>query len=240
MKELKVIKSTIKIVSPDEKLNKQLLGVLQMDHDCFGTDYSEMYDECKKCTILAEYEDRRAALWEFCKEICQSEGEKEREEEEEEEQEVKEQEKEEEEKQEGKEQEQEEEEKKGGKEKLSGMASFAKELLDQGNSEKEVEKIITKKYLDKGRNEVFASKRAKLYIKMALEDTTQKETAQEEREVNDEMARSNNIDFAKGLLKEGKPETEILEILKKKYLDKGKDEKFATKRAQVYLKLAKK
>lgn len=229
MEELKIVKKSIKIVSPDEKLNKQLLGMIQSDHDCFGIDFAESYDECKKCTILAELKDKRSPLWEFCKELTltKKEGGEEPEPE--------------------KEEEKEEAEEKGEKEekedkegKLAGLASVAKELLAAGKSAKEVEKEIVKRYLDKGRDEAFALKRAKLYIKLAEEGSTATKSNSKEKEVKEDMARSNSIEWTKSMLKEGKTEEEILAILKKKYMDKGRDEKFAEKRAKNYLKLAKK
>jgi len=239
MEELKIVKSAIKIVSPDEKLNRQLLSMIQPDTDCFGIDYSEMHDECKKCTILTEYKDKRSPLWELCKEVCQvTETVKEEEVEEKEELEKKEEKEETKEEEEGKGEEKEWKEK-GKKGKLAGLASFAKKLLDAGKSEKEVEREIVKKYAEKGRDEAFALKRAKLYITMAV-DSVGSVTKEEEKEVNDEMARGNNIDLAKSMLAEGKTEEEVLATIKKKYMDKGKDEKFADKRSKLYLKLAKK
>ena len=228
MEELKIVKKSIKIVSPDEKLNKQLLGMIQSDHDCFGIDYSETYDECKKCTIMAEYKDKRSPLWEFCKEVTSSKKEGLIEEPEPEPE------------KEEKGEEKGEEKEEGGK-KLSGLAAFAKEQLNAGKSKKEIEKEIVKQYLAKGRDEAFALKRAKLYIKLAEEGGgTKIPSPEEEKEVKEDMARSNSIEWTKSMLKEGKSEEEILAILKKKYLDKGKDEKFADKRSKLYLKLAKK
>ena len=247
MEELKIVKSNIKIVSPDEKLNTQLLSMLQPDTDCFGIDYSEMHDECKKCTILTEYKDKRSPLWELCKEVCQVETVKEGEGEEKKEEWEKKEEKEET-KEEGKGEEKEGEveewkekewKEKGKKGKLSGLASLAKELLDAGKSEKEVEAEIVKRYVDKGRDKAFALKRAKLYITLAV-DSVGSVPKEKEKEVNTDMARGNNIDLAKSMLAEGKTEEEVLATIKKKYMDKGKDEKFADKRSKLYLKLAKK
>jgi len=72
--DLKETKKKIKIVSPDEKLNAKVLDLLGQEHDCFGVDYGEDHDECKKCTIFAELGDRRATLWEFCKELTGKHG----------------------------------------------------------------------------------------------------------------------------------------------------------------------
>jgi len=67
--DLKDVKKRIRIVSSDEKLNAGVLDMIKQEHDCFGVDYGPDQEECKKCTIFAELDDRRATLWEFCKEL---------------------------------------------------------------------------------------------------------------------------------------------------------------------------
>lgn len=70
--ELKQYKTKLKIVSPDKELNNKLMSMLKEEHDCFGVDYSESHEECKKCTILAEIGDKRSSLHEFCKEFVEN------------------------------------------------------------------------------------------------------------------------------------------------------------------------
>jgi len=74
-KTLKGLKKRVKLVSSNEKKNRQIYELIQLENDCFGMDYSEEYEQCRTCNILSEFEDRRGPLYEFCKEFTLKGGE---------------------------------------------------------------------------------------------------------------------------------------------------------------------
>jgi hypothetical protein len=66
--ELQKAKMGIKIVSSDPKTNKLILDQIKTEGDCFGVGYSDNED-CKKCNILAELEEKREPLFQICKSL---------------------------------------------------------------------------------------------------------------------------------------------------------------------------
>jgi DNA repair exonuclease SbcCD nuclease subunit len=74
MADLKGVKKEILIVSSDEKKNMEVKDLIQNENDCFGVGWLEDSDCCAKCTILSQVVDRRAPLWEFCKELSTEGG----------------------------------------------------------------------------------------------------------------------------------------------------------------------
>jgi len=172
-KVLRDLKKRIKIVSPNEKKNLQIYELIQLDNDCFGVDCSEEYEQCRTCNILAEFEDKRGPLYEFCKEFMVRGGEEEvgkvpeeekvEEQDQEKEDEMKKKEKSKPKKEEKK---MEAEEGKTKIKKVSGL-KLAKELFADGKTEEQVISQLVKRYVEQGRDKDFAEKRAKLYVDLA-------------------------------------------------------------------------
>jgi len=212
MSDLKSVKREIKVISPDEKKNKEVMELIQNENDCFGIGFLEDSEQCATCTILAELADKREPLREFCKEFTEAQDDK-----------------------------------KSKNKAPSGKKSLpelVEDLLKEGKSDQEIEAVLIKAYEEKGRDADFAKSRASGFISAAKKklDLKGEEKMDSEEKVGKKSkeGKANSVDFAKNLVSEGKSDEDIIKILRQVYLDKGKDEKFADKRARHYLKLARK
>jgi len=62
------------IVITDRTVQQQIETQIQVDNDCFGSEWSSSAGECRLCTIVANIKGISRPLWVFCEELTRTGG----------------------------------------------------------------------------------------------------------------------------------------------------------------------
>lgn len=139
--DLKEVKAKIRIESADPEVNDWVYRHIQMEDDCFGKNYKSTHPECKDCAVLASIDDRREPINVFCRELVTGQAIPE-----------------------------EKEDKEVNDSMKENKTKFARALLADGKSKEEVILALVAQYATEGKDEKWATSRAKSIFRSVKEE----------------------------------------------------------------------